>query len=237
MIELANIKALSFDCYGTLIDWETGLSGVLNPWAVATNLPQRDGALLELFARHEAAVEAERPSWLYRDVLREVMRRIGHELGAATPEVWAEKLANSVAEWPAFPDTAESLLRLKPHYKLCILSNVNRHSFARTQPRLQVELDLLLTAQDVGSYKPSLRNFRALLDALRGIGIAPEELLHVAQSLYHDHAPAKQLGLQTAWIDRRHGLEGSGATPAAAEIPAYDVRFASLREFADWACG
>jgi len=237
MIDLSQVKALSFDCYGTLIDWETGLKDVLNPWAAASKLLQRDDRLLELFGCHEAAVEAEHPSWLYRDVLREVMRRIGRELGADAAGETVEHLANSVGDWPAFHDSAEALQRLKQRYKLCILSNVDHHSFTGTLPRLKVEFDLVVTAEDVGSYRPSLRNFKALLDRLWEFGVAPEELLHVAQSLYHDHAPAKRLGLKSAWIDRRRGMEGSGATLPPAAPPAYDVSFASMREFADWACG
>jgi 2-haloacid dehalogenase len=237
MLDLSQVKALSFDCYGTLIDWEAGLKDILNPWAAAFGLPQRDEALLESFGRHEAAVEAAQPAWLYRDILREVLRRIGREFGAPTPDEWSERLANSVGEWPPFPDTAESLLRLKERFKLCILSNVDHFSFARTLPKLKAEFDLIVTAEDVGSYKPSPRNFQALLDRLGGLGVAPDELLHVAQSLYHDHAPAKRLGLKTAWIDRRRGLAGSGATLVPTGTPAYDASFPSMRDFADWAWG
>ena len=234
-INLAQIRALTFDCYGTLIDWETGLSGILNAWAQSVGVAHRDDALLELYGRHEAAIEAESPSLLYLDVVREAMRRIASELDStATPE-WIERLGRSVGEWPAFPDSAESLLRLKNRYRLCILSNVDHASFAGSARKLIVDFDLVVTAQDVGHYKPSLDNFHVLLHRLKAAGVEPHQILHVAQSLFHDHAPAQQLGLKTVWIDRRLGKAGQGSTPAPAVEVHYDAVFPSMRAFAAWA--
>jgi 2-haloalkanoic acid dehalogenase type II len=139
----------------------------------------------------------------------------------------------SVGAWPAFADSPDALVRLKRRFKLIILSNIDRASFARSNQRLGVEFDAILTAQDIGSYKPDPRNFEALLRTAGDLGVGHDGLLHVAQSLYHDHVPAKAAGLATVWIDRRAGSAGTGATPA----PTVDVRpdwvFPTLAAFAD----
>lgn len=236
MIDLSQTRAFTFDCYGTLIDWETGLKGVLNAWAVASDVPARDDQVLELFAAHEARVEAEQPRLLYSDVLREVMRRLSLQLGVSASPEWVERLGTSVGDWPAFTDSADALLRLKEKYRLCILSNVDHVSFAGSRRKLIADFDLVVTAEDVGSYKPDARNFAALIGHLRTIDISPDQVVHVAQSLYHDHAPAKRLGLKSIWIDRRHGTQGFGATLPPASQAQYDMRFTSMREFAEWAC-
>jgi 2-haloalkanoic acid dehalogenase type II len=139
-----------------------------------------------------------------------------------------ERFGNSVPEWPAFPDSAESLLYLKQHYRLVILSNVDRESFRGSNRRLGVEFDAIFTAQDIGSYKPDLRNFHYMLERLAGMGIGKGDALHTAQSLFHDHAPARQVGLATAWIDRRHAASGWGATMPPPEGTSWDFRFDSL---------
>ena len=234
-MNLTPIRALTFDCYGTLIDWETGLSTILNAWAQSVDLPHRDDDLLEIYGRHEAAVEQTNPRLLYSDVVRETLHRIGNELGAPVTPGWADRLALSIGDWPAFPDSAEALLQLKTKFQLCILSNVDHASFAGSARQLIVAFDLVVTAQDVGAYKPSLINFSALLHLLAQRGIDRHQILHVAQSLFHDHAPARQLGLKTVWIDRRSGKSGFGSTPPPAADVQYDAVFPSLRAFAHWA--
>jgi 2-haloacid dehalogenase len=235
---LRSFGALSFDCYGTLIDWETGIADELRPWAERQSLVADDAAVLGAFAEVETTVEREWPTELYPAVLAETLRRIGRRFGVAVSRRDAESFGASVGRWPAFEDSAEALSRLKTRFKLIILSNVDRVSFARSNERLGVCFDLIVTAEDVGAYKPSERSFPALLDRLGQIGVNREDLLHVAQSLYHDHEPAKAVGLPTAWIDRRHDAAGFGATPAPGRrdvVP--DWTFPSLGAFADAALG
>ena len=161
------------------------------------------------------------------------MRALGAELGAPVSDADAEALAVSVPAWPAFPDSAEALTRLSSRYRLIILSNVDRDSFAGSNRRLGVTFTSILTAQDIGSYKPSPRNFAALEEEVARLGVAPGRLLHVAQSLFHDHVPAKAAGLPTAWINRRHERPGWGATPAPPSEVTPDWTFTSMAAFAD----
>jgi 2-haloacid dehalogenase len=226
-----SFKALSFDCYGTLIDWETGIVQSLQPWCAWRGIDLSATDLLELFGRHENVVEAEHPTMLYPDVLAESLRRMAVAFEVGTNDTECAEFGASVIAWPAFADTALALRRLKQRYRLIILSNIDRASFARSNRRLGVEFDLVITAEDVGSYKPSLGHFDALFQQLPSIGVERTELLHVAQSLFHDHGPAQKLGLPSVWIDRRHGRVGSGATPATdVDVP---WRYSSLAEFAD----
>ncbi len=231
-MKLIDFEALSFDCYGTLIDWEAGLSAVLTPWARQHGLNVTEEQLLTEYSTLEAAVEAERPAGLYPDVLARSMRLLGGKLGAEVTGDDAAQLAGSVPDWPAFPDSHDALAALRDRFKLLILSNVDRASFAGSNKRLGVEFTSILTAQDVGSYKPSPRNFDALADEATRLGIGPGKLLHVAQSLFHDHVPAKRAGLPTVWINRRHARPGWGATPAPAPPVTPDWEFPSMAAFA-----
>ena len=229
-MQLSDFKALSFDCYGTLIDWETGISEALAP------LAERSGAgtdeLLEAYGPIELAVEHEHPARPYSQLLEEVHARLCRQFGAEPNVEEAAAFGASVGNWPAFPDSAEALSYLKRHFKLIILSNVDRPSFAGSQRRLGVEFDHVFTAQDIGSYKPDLRNFEYLLGNLAKEGIDKRELLHVAQSLFHDHVPANRMDIASAWIDRRSGKSGSGATVLPEPMPHFDFRFTSLAELA-----
>jgi 2-haloacid dehalogenase len=231
-VQLSDFEALSFDCYGTLIDWEAGIIAVLRPWADAHGLDVDDDQLLEAFGRCESAAEEAQPGGLYPRILARTMTSIGAELGVDVTAEEADRLARSVPDWPAFPDSADALAALARRYQLIILSNVDRASFAGSNRRLGVTFDEVLTAQDIGSYKPSSRNFDALLTRCAELGIGDGRLLHVAQSLFHDHVPAKAVGLPTVWIDRRAGRGGGGAT----RRPAVDVQpdwvFSSMGEFA-----
>jgi 2-haloacid dehalogenase len=226
----ATFKALSFDCYGTLIDWESGILAALAPWQARAGAEPE--ALLAAFARHETAIEAAQPDLLYPQVLGKVMGGLGKEFDAEVSDDEARAFGASVGDWPAFSDTAAALASLKQHFQLVILSNVDRASFARSNTQLQIEFDLICTAEDVGSYKPARANFDYLLARLEERGIAPGELLHVAQSLFHDHAPALSMGLQTAWIDRRAGKTGGGATLAGDPELRVSSRYASMAELA-----
>jgi 2-haloalkanoic acid dehalogenase type II len=233
LMDLTDYDALSFDCYGTLIDWEAGLAAVLGPWARRRELGLTDEDLLTIYSGHEAAVEDERPELRYPGVLSESFRRTASDLGVEVSDEDAAALGASVADWPAFPDSAEALARLKRRYRLVILSNVDRAGFAASNRRLGVEFDAILTAQDIGSYKPSPANFDALLLGIDELGVPRERLLHVAQSLFHDHVPAKAKGLPTVWINRRKDRAGWGATPAPALDVQPDAEFPSMAAFAD----
>jgi 2-haloacid dehalogenase len=232
MTKLATYKVLTFDCYGTLIDWETGIHTALRPLLAKASSPPSKDAVLETFARHESSQEAETPQMIYSDVLAAVHRRLAGEWGLSASDADHRLFGDSVPDWPAFPDSAEALAYLKQHYKLVILSNVDRASFAGSNARLGVIFDAIYTAQDIGAYKPDLRNFHYMLDRLAEVGIAKSDILHTAQSLFHDHAPAKALGLASAWIDRRHATGGFGATMAPPASAGYDVRFSSMADFA-----
>ena len=232
-LDLTRFRALSFDCYGTLIDWETGLLAVLFPWAREQGLDTADEELLLAFADHEGAVQRETPSALYPDVLAGAFRRTGDQLGTPVTDDWAQRLGDSVPDWPAFPDSPDALARLARRYKLIIVSNVHRAGFAASNERLRGDFAAIITAEDVGGYKPAENHFRALDAALPGRGVERSGLLHVAQSLFHDHVPAKREGLPSVWINRRHDRPGWGATQQPTEEWRYDLEFSSMKDFAD----
>jgi 2-haloalkanoic acid dehalogenase type II len=232
-MNLADFDALSFDCYGTLIDWEAGIVAVLRPWADAHGCTMSDEELLVAYSVHEAESEVEKPTDPYPRILARSMRSLGVALGIPVTDAEASAFAASVPDWPAFSDSADALARLASRYKLIILSNVDRASFAGSNPRLGVTFASVLTAEEIGSYKPSPRNFEALLVEAARLGIPEGKLLHVAQSLFHDHVPAKAAGLPTVWINRRHGKPGSGATPEPETRVTPDWTFPSMAAFAD----
>ncbi|MCG8922137.1 haloacid dehalogenase type II [Lentzea sp. CC55] len=232
-MDLTAYKALSFDCYGTLIDWETGIAAVLSPWARSAGLSVSDEELLLAYSEQEAVVAAETPFRLYPEVLAESFRRTGAALGREVGDEWAQRLGSSVPDWPAFPDSADALARLAAHYELIIVSNVHREGFAGSNRHLRGDFAAIITAEDVGAYKPAENHFRALDTTLGSLGVERSELLHVAQSLFHDHVPAKREGLPSVWINRRHDRPGWGATPQPSGDYRYDLEFRSMGEFAD----
>jgi len=232
-VNLGDFDALSFDCYGTLIDWEAGIAAVLGPWAREHGLDLDDEALLSAYAEHEAHSEVETPAALYPDILARSFHALADQLGASLSEEDAQRLAASVPDWPAFPDSAAALTALATRYRLIILSNVDRASFAGSNARLGVSFDAIVTAQDVGSYKPSPRNFAALVERAATLGVGSGGLLHVAQCLFHDHLPAKRVGLPTVWINRRHDRPGWGATPNPRSEVNPDWEFPTMSAFAD----
>jgi 2-haloalkanoic acid dehalogenase type II len=231
--EFDRFGVLSFDCYGTLIDWETGILAALAPWRARADVALEDEELLALFGECESRIEATSPAPPYPTVLAEALRVMGERCGAPATKVERAAFGASVPGWPAFPDSAEALARLRSRYRLIIVSNVHRAGFAASAERLGVPFDAVITAEDVGAYKPARPHFDALLWEVRARGFEPEQLLHVAQSLFHDHAPAKALGLTTCWIDRRSGRMGTGATPPAADGVTPDWTFPSLAAFAE----
>ncbi len=233
MVKLTDFKVLSFDCYGTLIDWEIGIVTSLTAWRKRENVQVSDHELIEAFGRNEWIQEQETPELLYTETLARVLKCMAKSWGVRASDAEAIAFGHSIRHWPAFADSAQSLKYLKQHYRLVILSNVDRESFRHSNARLGVEFDHILTAQDIGSYKPDLRNFQFMLDKLTAVGIEKSQILHTAESLYHDHIPAKKLGLATNWIYRRHGKQGFGATRPPTEEVTPNFRFNSMAEFAD----
>ena len=223
--DYAPFEALTFDCYGTLIDWETGILAGLRVSLAAHGLTPPDEEVLEAYARAEAAIEAG-PYRRYRDVLAGCLGEVCRQYGFEPEPAAMAAFGGSVADWPAFPDSADSLARLASRFRLGVITNCDDDLFATSNRRLGVAFDWIVTAQAVGSYKPDPRPFEA---ALAVIGLPPERILHVAQSLFHDHVPARRLGLATVWIDRRQGRPGSGATPPAAATP--DAIFPDMASF------
>ena len=232
-MKLGDFSALTFDCYGTLIDWEAGILAGLRPLAARAGTSPGDDAILETFARHEAAQEAETPDMIYSRLLTVVHARIARDWGVPANEADAARFGASVPYWPAFPDSAEALAYLKQHFKLGILSNVDRESFKGSNRRLGVTFDWIMTAEDIGSYKPSPRNFEFMIETLGKDGVEKGRILHTAESLFHDHVPANRFGLASCWIFRRHDKEGFGATSRPAEMPRIDFRFTSLGAMAE----
>jgi len=222
-MKLTDFKALTFDSYGTLIDWETGIVNGLQPLVAKAQIVASRDQLLEIFGQNESAQEDETPAMPYSQLLSVVYKKLARIWDVAVTDEDANIFGASVPDWPAFPDSVDALLYLKRHYKLIVLSNVDRISFRASNSRLQVAFDAVYTAQDIESYKPALRNFEYMLRRLRDdFGVEKSDILHAAQSLYHDHVPAKQLGLASEWIDRRHTEKGCGATKPPVGTPGYD---------------
>jgi 2-haloacid dehalogenase len=235
MRSLLDYEVLSFDCYGTLIDWESGIWSALQPMLLANDLPVTRPEVLTEFGRIEAAQEAGTPGLRYSEVLTLVHRDLAAGLGLSTTDDLDRAFGASVPNWPAFADSAGALAFLAEKYRLVILSNVDRESFAGSNARLEVTFDAIYTAEDIGSYKPDPANFDYLLRHLgEDFGISADSVLHVAQSLYHDHAPAKAAGLDTVWIDRQRLSAGGewGATTPIENPPDPDHVFFSMADMA-----
>jgi 2-haloacid dehalogenase len=225
-IDFTDVEALTFDCYGTLIDWEAGLSAAFRSVLDAHGLAPDPEDVLARYARHEAAGEGG-PYQTYAEILADGLRGVAAELGFDPTDEEVARFSRSVEDWPAFPDSTEALRRLKRRFRLGVLTNCDDDLFAASARRLGVDFDWVVTAQQVGSYKPAQRDFEALFER---VGLPHERIVHVAQSLFHDHVPAKRLGLTTVWIDRRHDRPGSGATPPAEASP--DATYPDMASFA-----
>ncbi len=218
-LDFDRFDVLTFDCYGTLIDWEAGILAALRAPLAAHGIEAPDADVLEAFARHEAEVEAGkyRP---YREVLGEVLAAMVGHFGAEASPTERAAFGGSVVDWPAFPDSAAALARLHERFTLGVITNCDDDLFAASQRRLGVEFDWVVTAQQAKRYKPNPRGFELMFER---VGLPPARILHVAQSLFHDHVPAKRLGLSTVWVDRRAGRSGFGATPPAEATPELTV--------------
>ena len=220
--------ALTFDCYGTLIDWETGILAALRSVVPAT-ADEDSELLLDQYANAEVALEAG-PYRRYREIAGDALATVARAHGAEPAPADVARLGGSVVDWPAFPDSHDALVRLKTRFRLGVLTNCDDDLFAASRARLNVDFDWIVTAQQVGSYKPDERNFAALVARLDADGVRQERILHVAQSLFHDHAPAQRLGFRSVWINRRNDRPGGGATPPADARP--DATFPSMAAFA-----
>jgi len=223
MLDFGRFEALSFDCYGTLIDWESGILSAVRPVLAAHGKDLDDAGILRLYAELESRIES-RGYEPYRTVLCRVMEGLGERLGFVPDEAQRSSVADSLGTWPPFPDTVRALRFLKSRFRVGILSNVDDDLFAATANQLEVDFDWVVTAEQVGDYKPSMRAFEAVLER---IPLPKGSILHVAQSLYHDIGPAREIGLATVWIDRRRGEPGFGATPesrAEADLTLPDLR-------------
>jgi 2-haloacid dehalogenase len=232
MMRLTDFKVLSFDCYGTLIDWERGMTQGLKLLTDRLSRPLPEDSLLQAHARLEAHHQRLNPTKPYREILAVVYRRLAEDLGLVVP--WRECVAYGLGakEWPAFQDSPGVLQYLKKHFKLVLLSNTDNETFESNKAKLEVEFDAIYTAEDVGSYKPQERNFEYMLERQLAQGVKKEAILHVAESLYHDHQPANRLGLASCWIYRRFDRPGYGAAHTPETIPTYTFQFNSLAELA-----
>jgi 2-haloacid dehalogenase len=229
MFDLTRFKVLTFDCYGTMIDWETGIFSALRPILTAHNKSVPDLALLELYS--ELELEAEQGEYLrYRDVLQSVVRGFGERFGFSPTDTEVRSLPESLANWQPFPDTVEALRKLKSRFQLAVISNVDDDLFASTAPKLGVAFDHVITAQQAGCYKPCMGMFKL---AEGRIGVSREQWLHVGQSIYHDVIPAQSLGIATVWVNRPSPRPGSGAAKAASGKP--DLEVPNLSALADLA--
>ncbi|MBB5397993.1 haloacid dehalogenase type II [Paraburkholderia youngii] len=232
-MKLTDFEALTFDCYGTLIDWESGIFEALQPLLERARTPLTRDQVLEAHARHESSQQIFTPAKRYQELLSIVYKRMAEEWGLPYSHEECVAYGRSIRNWPAFPDSAAALQYLKQHYKLVILSNIDNESFTYSNARLQVEFDAIITAEDVGSYKPSPRNFEYMLQKLDQRGIRKGKILHTAESLFHDHKPANEFGLASCWIYRRHSQPGFGATMDPGSQPNLDFRFNSMADFVD----
>jgi 2-haloacid dehalogenase len=227
MLDFRKFAVLTFDCYGTMIDWESGIFSALRPILKAYRKELTDAELLQLYA--ELELDAEQKDYLvYRDVLNFVVQGFGTRLGFAPTDIQARSLADSIARWQPFPDTVGALQRLKTKYQLAVISNIDDDLFAQTAPKLGVKFDALITAQQARCYKPCRKIFEM---AQQRIGVDGERWLHVGQSIYHDVIPAQALGIATAWVNRPSPRAGAGATKAVSGKP--DVEVKSLAALAE----
>ena len=228
-LDFSRFKVITFDCYGTLIDWENGILSAIRPILAAHSAQLSDPEILRLYGELEA--EAESGAYLsYREVLKAVVKGFGERLGFQASEAQRQSLPDSLRNWKPFPDTSQALRRLKSKFKLAIISNVDDDLFAATAPQLGVEFDHVITAGQAQAYKPSMKIFQL---AQEKIGVFPAEWLHAAQSIYHDAIPAKSLGIATAWVNRPSVVPGSGAAKPASAQP--DIEIPSMQALADLA--
>jgi 2-haloacid dehalogenase len=227
---LTDFDALTFDCYGTLIDWESGMVEALKGLTDRAARPLGRDEILEAHARHESGQQLYTPAKRYRDLLPIVYKRLAEEWGVHASHEDCIAYGRSVGNWPAFEDSAGALQYLKKYFKLVILSNVDNESFQASNARLKVQFDAVYTAEDIGSYKPASRNFDYMIEKLGRLGVRKDKILHTAESMFHDHRPANAFGLVSCWIYRRHAQQGFGATMHPGEMPRVEFKFNSMHE-------
>ena len=226
MLDFSRFEILTFDCYGTLINWEDGILRCLHRILAAYGKDADDATILQLYGDFEARAEQGKYR-CYRDVLQSVVKQFGEQLGFAPTDHETRSLPESLPNWKPWPDTVSALRELQQRFRLAIVSNVDDDLFAATLPQLGVKFDPIITAQQAGAYKPSLKIFEL---ALRRIGVPAHRILHVGQSIYHDVLPAQSLGLATVWVNRPSPRTGVGAVKAAEGHP--DLQVSSLAELA-----
>jgi 2-haloacid dehalogenase len=229
MLDFSRFRVLTFDCYGTLIDWESGIFAALRPILAAHKKMLSDSALLKLYSELEATAEGRefRP---YREILQSVVYGFGKRFEFTPTPAQLTSLPDSLANWQPFPDTVAALRKLKSRYQLAVISNVDDDLFAPTAKKLEVNFDHVITAQQARAYKPSLKIFKL---AQARMGISPDQWLHVAQSVFHDVVPAKSLGITTVWVNRASSRPGAGAAKSASANP--DLEVPNLETLADLA--
>jgi len=230
-MDYSKLKVLTFDCYGTLVDWESGIVNSLSIFNENSSYELSRNALLEAHAQIEATFQQQYPSMKYSELLSRVYEAMAQKFNVKYNPMKSTEYGNSVGEWPVFDDSTEALQKLQKHFKLAILSNVDNANFQRSQCNLNITFDYEFTAETIGSYKPDLHNFNYALKELSKDGIAKSEVLHVAESLFHDHLPANQLSLSNCRIYRRSGEKGYGATKVPAHMPTFDLVFNDMHEF------
>ncbi|KIM21830.1 hypothetical protein M408DRAFT_79964 [Serendipita vermifera MAFF 305830] len=226
--KISDYKLLSFDCYGTLIDWETGIYALIQPLIERTGSSWTRDQAITAYNTEEHKLEQEQPGMLYSQIVAGSIARVASQLGTELSETEKEAAGESVGKWAPFPDTVAALERLSKFYKLVILSNVDLSSFSHTKKLLEhgFTFDRILTAQEIGSYKPDVRNFEHMLGVAKELGVERDQVLVTACSLFHDHIPANKLGLASAWIDRKDGV--GNATGAQ-----WNFRFPTMGAMAD----
>jgi 2-haloacid dehalogenase len=229
---LTDFDALTFDCYGTLIDWEGGMIAALKGLTDRAQRPLTRDLILQAHARQESSQQRYTPTKRYSDLLAVVYKRLAEEWGVHATHEECAAYGRSIGDWPAFEDSAQALAYLKQHFKLVILSNVDNESFRMSNQKLGVVFDAIYTAEDIGSYKPSAQNFDYMIEKLDACGVKKAKILHTAESMFHDHKPANDHGLKSCWIYRRHEKQGFGATMDPGQKPHVDFTFHSMRAFA-----
>ena len=227
MLAFDSFQAITFDCYGTLIDWESGILRALRPLLAEHGKRVSDEQVLALYAELEPAAQSAEYQ-PYRLVLEEVVRGMGQHFGFSVSTDEARGLAASLKNWTPFPDTVAALRVLKSKYRLGIISNTDDDLFSDTARHLHIAFDWVITAEQSRAYKPA----RAIFElALKKIGLAPEKVLHAGQSVFHDMVPARQMGMATVLVTRR----GPGATKRVADTA--DLEVPDLKTLAELAVG
>ncbi len=226
-MDFRRFEICSFDCYGTLIDWETGIIDALRPILYSNGIKESDEKILELFAETESAIQSG-DYLLYKEILSLTLMSLGGKLGFKPSDQEKYDFSQSIKNWVPFSDTIDALKKIRSRFKLAIISNIDDDLFAYSAEKLQIEFEHVFTAQQSGSYKPSKKNF---IEAIKRFGIKKENILHIAQSLYHDICPANDLGITTVWVNRRSNRPGFGATPPAEAEP--DMTVIDLKELSE----